>query len=64
MRWLAKKAPLVENTIRLIRRFLIIPRKIDGEWRWLEWATIAQRLRLVGYGEPTWYWEDECWWSK
>jgi len=28
--------------IRTIKRFLFLPKKIDNEWRWMEWAEIIQ----------------------
>ena len=31
-----------EEKMRTIKRFLFLPKKIDNEWRWMEWAEIIQ----------------------
>jgi len=54
MRWKAKPW----QNPRIIRRFLIFPRCIGAEWRWLEWARIEQRF--VGSVADC-YWEDIRW---
>ena len=43
---------------RTIVRFLWWPREIDGEWRWLERASIAQRFWAVGWRG---YWVARSW---
>lgn len=30
------------GTIRLVFRFVWLPRKLNGEWRWFEWAWVKQ----------------------
>jgi hypothetical protein len=57
MKWEIK--PGRDHDRRIIHRFLLIPRVINGEGRRLEWAWIEQRLECNycdGY-----YWEDVAW---
>ena len=44
MRW--KKDPLKDSIgrVRIINKFLIFPRCINGEWRWLERCNIEQQV--------------------
>lgn len=54
MRW--KQRPQRQRRVK--RRFLILPKCVNGEWRWLEVATYEQRL------ESSWsesYWIDTKW---
>lgn len=44
---------------RIIRRFLILPRYIDGECRWLEYAIILQEYILIRVDEQTY--SKGCW---
>ena len=46
---------------RIIRRFLILPRLVDNEKRWLELAEIEQKLVFVKY---KWKWVDVQWINK
>ena len=57
MRWKAEKV-IHHNDIRAITKFLLIPRCLNGEWRWLERATIKQRFHC-GYDDHQW--ENEEW---
>ena len=41
VRWTA--APDVWLRERTKRRFLLLPKCIGGQWRWLEWATWRER---------------------
>jgi len=57
MRWKAKKIPVR----RIIKRFLIFPKCINGEWKWLEIAYILQNYD--GYGNWS-AWQDERFMKK
>lgn len=63
MRWKKKnkRYPQDEET-RIITRFLIFPKCIDSQYRWLEIAKIEQFFR--GYDcerNVGGYWVDRCW---
>jgi len=47
---------------RTVSRFLLFPRTIDHERRWLEKVTIKQRANLWGHAgnTPLIEWEDQC----
>ena len=45
---------------RIVKRFLLLPKKIDDEWRWLEVAYIKQELKLYFFKE----WESQSWADK
>ena len=48
MRWHRLPSPEhKEGDIRVVRKFLLLPRRLKGEWRWLEWAGIRQVRRLI-----------------
>ena len=47
---------------RLITKFLLLPRCVQGEWRWLERATIAQQFNH-GFLLPS-FWSDEFWYDQ
>lgn len=49
-----------DSYTRVRRRFLLLPRCIDGEWRWLEFATWRQE-RWVSSLTGARYWDDVCW---
>lgn len=51
MRWISK-IPKCGQT-RIIKRFLLFPRLVNHEWRWLEIAYILQ--------EWCFGWEDKDW---
>ncbi len=44
MRW--PKPQPHEGDTRIVRKFLLLPRKLQGEWRWLESTYIKQERRL------------------
>jgi len=46
---------------RVIKRFLFIPRTVDNEKRWLEFAIIEQ-ICVLNKGK--WYWKDIEWINK
>lgn len=54
MRWIATRArgPRVGDS-RIRRRFLLIPRCINGEWRWMERAAWRETYRS--------YWDSSLW---
>lgn len=65
MRWTARpprknKKP-ADGDERYVRRLLLWPLCLDGEWRWLEFADIQQRFniwRTIGTGVG---WVDAHW---
>ncbi len=40
---------------RIVKKFIWIPKQIDGEWRWFEFSKIKQSYT------PTHYWKSEKW---
>lgn len=59
MRWKDISIP-DEGEIRVIKKYLFFPRKIDGEWRWFEWVKIRQKYYINWIG--LWSeWEDIEW---
>ena len=56
MRWKGKrKVKPKDGDRRIVRVFLFFPRKLEGEWRWLEMATIEQwyvETITYDYGMP------------
>ena len=61
MRWEAKPKA-VEFDTRTVHRFLLFPRRIGDEWRWLEWAWVKQVYRIVGYSDGgSGVWTDWRW---
>jgi hypothetical protein len=56
MRWLSPN----KMDRRVIKRFLILPTKINGEWRWLEYVRI---LQIYGAGDGI-GWENDCYINK
>ena len=60
MRWKIKPDPKMGDE-RIIKRFLILPRIVKGECRWLESAQILQIMYpLEGEGSRL-VWEDSMW---
>ncbi len=61
MRW----KEYAELDHRIVRRFLLFPKNLDGETRWLEWATFEQVLEEEYIGEwgegVMWVWKDKHW---
>ncbi len=41
-----------EGATRTVRRLLLLPRRLKGEWRWLEWANIEQVRRRLHHLLP------------
>lgn len=57
MMWAAKRpaAPPIYGDKRTVRRFALVPRKVDLDddppvWVWLEWYFVYQELVESGYG--------------
>jgi hypothetical protein len=48
MRWCESQENPKEFNTRSIRRFLLFPLLLNGEWRWLEYADIIQEYSRVG----------------
>lgn len=63
MRWKKKfKKYPNDNDTRVITRFLLFPRYIDGECRWLELSMIEQFYRGYDFEHDTGgFWVDKCW---
>lgn len=55
MRWNAKPQPNDGDT-RIRSKFLLFPKVIKGEWRWLELASYKQKY--------AWYWDGGIWFTK
>lgn len=64
MRWCIGKSASVGDT-RTVWKFLLVPRLIDGEWRWLEISGIRQEFQeftagversvdVVGWRDVSW----------
>jgi hypothetical protein len=53
MKWKSKK--LYAGESRIIRKFLLFPTCLSGEWRWLEYALIHQYTNKDGK------WVDGYW---
>ena len=51
MRWQGKKL----GDKRLRTRFLLIPKKINGEWRWWETATWQQEYKRDNGAHDSWW---------
>lgn len=45
-------------SIRVIKKFLFFPKKINNEWRWFEKAKYKQKLIRRGRSK---LWHDERW---
>jgi hypothetical protein len=65
MRWKTKQSPNIGDT-RVVKRFLLFPKEIDGEYRWLEVSRIEQRYERdyisVGLGMGSYCrWQDSAW---
>ena len=57
MKW--NKVDTKEGSERLATKFLLFPKTLNGETRWLEWASFWQRWRCIaGIGCR---WEDNRW---
>lgn len=50
MRYIPKQEKMFVGQERVIERFLILPKKINGEVRWLEKAKINQKVFNVDVG--------------
>jgi hypothetical protein len=66
MRWHENNKPQPNSgDRRTVRRFLIFPKEMGGEWRWLEMASWTQRYEPRFYEDYThWGWRnkpDEGW---
>ncbi len=55
-----------EGDQRIRRRFLLLPKTLNHQTRWLEEARVLQRYQLeVGtYGELCLDWVDVDWWAE
>jgi len=67
MRWLRDKLLGRQDEERTITKFLLFPKKIGNEWRWLEKASIHQRVERIDVGGSMEYgrykhrWIDRNW---
>ena len=48
-KWKKKQQPK-EGDTRIMERFLLFPKLLDDEWRWLENAQIDQEYKVMGLG--------------
>lgn len=61
MRWKQKPKPK-EGDIRIIKKFLFFPKKIEDETRWLESAYIVQEyIRYQVEWSINYTWKDISW---
>lgn len=58
MRWVPVYCEI--GDVRTINKFLFLPRTINGQSRWLEWARIKQEYRPGSWSDGP-YWEDIEW---
>jgi len=61
VRWTKKR--LKRGNVRIIRKFLWLPRTIKDETRWLEYAKIKQSWARPPYPKLAWFgfsWIDDC----
>ncbi|UGO51262.1 hypothetical protein PQE72_gp181 [Bacillus phage vB_BanS_Skywalker] len=65
MRWKSNK-PQHHGQHRHKTKFLLFPKKIGDEWRWLERATYLQKVERIylGYYDSKLTWEDVKWIDK
>ena len=50
MKWLYDKLINRSEEERVITKFLLFPKKVGNEWRWLEKASIHQKVMPVDMG--------------
>lgn len=58
-----KKYRHEEGSTRTKRAFLVFPKEINYEVRWLEWAEWTQREYHNVYS-GSWFWTDVAWVNK
>lgn len=63
MRWKKKfKEYPKDGDVRIITKFLLFPRYVDGEYRWLEVVKIEQFYHGYDYERDVGgFWVDKCW---
>lgn len=61
MRWDSKSKYTRVGSTRAVSRYLWVPKKIDGEWRWLEKVIYIQTCISVGTLINKW---KDTEWSK
>jgi len=66
MRWRSKWDYIAIGDTRLISKFLILPKRISREWRWLEKVTYRQEcVDELNYGSMDYghhkEWRDKEW---
>ncbi|UGO46237.1 hypothetical protein PQE74_gp154 [Bacillus phage vB_BanS_Chewbecca] len=64
MRWKSNK-PQHYGQHRHKTKFLLFPKKLGDEWRWLEEVTFLQRVDVMyNLGDRILYWQDVKWIDK
>lgn len=55
-----------EYELRIFKRFLIFPCRIQNETRWMETAYIERKYIYVcaSFSVPGWFWSDARWATK
>jgi hypothetical protein len=66
MRWRSKWDYISYGDTRLISKFLLFPKRINREWRWLEKVTYRQKCeKVMNYGSMDYgyhkEWVDKEW---
>lgn len=70
MRFYSKRQNLEVGDTRIIQRFLLLPKKINGETRWLEPAIIVQEVVEIDVGGSMEWgkyqksWRDREWFNN
>jgi len=62
MKWLYDKLINRIGEERIITKFLLFPKKLHNEWRWLEKASIRQRVMKLDVGGTMMYGKYKCQW--
>ena len=61
MKWKTKPQPEPKhNDKRIVKRFLLFPKRLDLEYRWLEWAYIEQHYDAYDFVHMS-SWRTQHW---
>ena len=53
MKWNSRPRPAVpcEGDTRIVKKYMLLPRCLDGEWRWLERCWVMQEYKFMDVGD-------------
>jgi len=54
MRWKRKPPRHKVGEMKVVHRFVLFPRRLGDEWRWLEWAWVELRWYAGLWGWDAW----------